>query len=61
MALVYLEATGSREFRIAGVDSWQALSLAMRFAEMQIEQLTSDGWRLCLDDEGDTADSQEPP
>ena len=31
---------------IAGIDSWQAVGLAMRFVETQLRYFTEDGWRF---------------
>lgn len=44
MALVALHPLESHQHRIAGVDSWQAISLAKRFAAIRVGHFAEDGW-----------------
>lgn len=46
-APVQLKGLEDRVHDIAGMDSWQALSLAMRFAGARLGHFVDSGWKLC--------------
>jgi hypothetical protein len=48
-APVRLKGLEDRVHNIAGMDSWQALSLAMRFAGARLDHFIEDGWKLYWD------------
>ncbi len=54
-AIVRLEGIDDREYSIAGVDSWQALQLAMRFAASRVEHHVEMGWKFYWDRRGEIA------
>ena len=58
-AVVSLGALESREYPIAGVDAWQAVSLAMRFAAARIGHFAQDGWQFYWERGGEQASSAE--
>jgi hypothetical protein len=49
-APVQLKGLDDGIHNIAGMDSWQALSLAMRFAGVRLGHLVEKGWSLYWDD-----------
>lgn len=45
-AVVTLGVLESRSHEIAGIDAWQAVAEAMRFAATRVGHFVEDGWRL---------------
>jgi hypothetical protein len=43
------------ESRIAGIDAWQALHLAMRFVATRIEDFAAGGWQFFWERNGESA------
>ena len=54
-ATVSLGVLESRTHKIAGVDAWQAASLAMRFAATRVGHFAEDGWRFFWERGGELA------
>ena len=50
LAPVQMMGLENRVHNIAGMDSWQALTLAMRFAGVRLAELVEKGWCLYWDD-----------
>jgi len=44
-----------KPFTVFGVDSWQALELAMRYVALQVEHFTEQGWRFFQEKGGESA------
>ena len=59
MSLVTLFPMESRAHRIAGVDSWQAVSLARQFAATRAGHFAEDGWRFYWERGGASAHPSE--
>jgi hypothetical protein len=51
-APIRLKGLEDRVHNVAGMDSWQALSLAMRFARARLSHFVENGWKLYWDREG---------
>jgi hypothetical protein len=51
-AKLSLGALESQVFAIAGVDSWQAVYLAMRFAAMRLDHFAGNGWTFYWEKHG---------
>jgi hypothetical protein len=58
-APVSLGALESRIHNIAGVDAWQAVTLAMRFAATRVSHFAEEGWLFYWDHGGDPASPSE--
>lgn len=58
-AAVSLGALESRTHSIAGIDPWQAVSLAMRFAATRVGHFGEDGWRFYWERGGELASPTE--
>jgi hypothetical protein len=54
-APVSLGVLESKTHNIAGVDAWQAISLAMRFAATRVADFAEDGWRFYWERGGELA------
>jgi len=52
---VSLGALESRNHSIAGIDSWQAILLAMSFAATRVGHFAEDGWKFYWERGGDVA------
>jgi hypothetical protein len=58
-APVSLGALEPHIHNIAGVDAWQAVSLAMRFAATRVGHFAENGWRFYWERGGELASSTE--
>ena len=58
-AEVTLGALESHVHSIAGIDAWQAVTLAMRFAATRLGLFAEDGWRFYWERGGDAASATE--
>lgn len=58
-APVSLGVLESNIHNIAGVDAWQAISLAMRFAATRVAHFADDGWRFYWERGGELASPVE--
>lgn len=58
-AVVSLDGLEDREYAIAGVDAWQAVRLAMRFAAARVLDFAERGWRFYWERGGDLATARE--
>ena len=58
-AAVTLGVLESRVHDIAGIDAWQAMTLAMRFAATRLGHFAEDGWRFYWERGGDPASPDE--
>ena len=52
---VSLGVLESREQRVAGVDAWQAVELAMRFIASRVGHFAADGWQFYWERDGEPA------
>ena len=59
-APVGLKGLEDRVHNIAGMDSWQALSLAMRFAGARLDHFVESGWKLYWDRDGTPFSLENP-
>ena len=58
-AVVSVGCLESRTHSIAGIDSWQALCLAMSFAATRVGHFAEDGWRFYWERDGDIATPED--
>jgi hypothetical protein len=49
----------SKPYSIAGIDSWQAVCLAMSFAATRLKHLAEDGWVFYWERGGDVATPED--
>jgi hypothetical protein len=54
-AAVSIGGTDSRPCSIAGIDSWQAICLAMSFSATRLGHFAEDGWAFYWEREGEAA------
>jgi hypothetical protein len=58
-AAVSLGALEARTHSITGVDSWQAICLAMSFAATRVGHFAEDGWKFYWERGGDIASAED--
>ena len=59
LALVSISGLESRTFNIAGVDAWQAMSLAMHFVVVRVSHYAKLGWQFYWERGGSLASPTE--
>ena len=58
-AAVSLGVLEARQHRIAGIDAWQAVQLAMRFVVTRVGHFAADGWQFYTERGGERTSPSE--